>query len=55
MRDRDPSVDTSGAHEQVECPYCGSTDTERQHPKGPSLCQSIHYCNECFQQFKKFG
>jgi len=51
----DPSVETSGAEESAECPYCGSTDTEREHPKGPSLCRSMHYCNECRQPFERFG
>ncbi|MFW6376796.1 MAG: hypothetical protein ACOC0F_02370, partial [archaeon] len=39
IRRPDPSVETSGAEESAECPYCGSTDTEREHPKGPSLCR----------------
>jgi len=51
----DPSVETSGAEESAECPYCGSTDTEREHPKGPSLCRSMFYCNECRQPFERFG
>ncbi len=55
MRDPDPSVDTSGKHEQVECPYCGSTDTEREHPKGPSLCRSMHFCHDCEQPFERFS
>ena len=54
MSELDPSVTTSGEMTGAECPYCGSTDTEREHPCGPSRCQSIHYCNECIQQFKKF-
>jgi transposase-like protein len=54
MSEPDPSVTTSGQMTGAECPYCGSTDTEREHPRGPSRCQSIHYCNECHQQFKKF-
>ncbi|WP_053947793.1 1,2-phenylacetyl-CoA epoxidase subunit PaaE [Halolamina sediminis] len=50
----DPSVTTSGETTGAECPYCGSENTEREHPRGPSRCQSIHYCNDCLQQFKKF-
>ena len=49
----DPSVDTD-PEESAACPYCGSTDTEREHPKGPSLCRSMHYCNSCEQPFEKF-
>ncbi len=52
MRNRpDPSVDVD-AGPPAECPYCGSTDTEREHPKGPSLCRSMHYCNGCDQPFE---
>jgi len=39
----------------AQCPYCGSKDTEMKSPFGPTLCRSLHYCNNCkeaFQQFK---
>ncbi|QLH84155.1 1,2-phenylacetyl-CoA epoxidase subunit PaaE [Halosimplex pelagicum] len=53
MRNRtDPSVDAGGEDAAVECPYCGSTDTEREHPKGPSLCRSMHYCLACEEPFE---
>jgi hypothetical protein len=54
MRGLDPSTTTSG-DESAECPYCGSADTEREHPKGPGLCRSIHYCHGCEQPFERFG
>jgi len=55
MRRRpDPSTDVDDEGSR-ECPYCGSTNTEREHPKGPSLCRSIHYCNECNEPFEAFG
>lgn len=55
MRHRpDPSVDVD-ADGSAECPYCGSSDTELEHPKGPSLCRSIHYCNACDQPFEAMG
>ena len=38
---RDPSVETTGEFESAECPYCGSENTDREHPKGPSLCRSV--------------
>ncbi len=38
----------------VQCPYCGSTDTELQSPFGPTLCRSIHYCKNCHQSFEHF-
>ena len=50
----DPSVETSGGTDGAECPYCGSTDTVRDHPKGPSLCRSMYYCNDCGSPFEKF-
>ena len=50
----DPSVETSGEDSGAQCPYCGSTETEREHPKGPSLCRSMHYCDDCEQPFEKF-
>ena len=48
---RDPSVDAA-ADVAATCPYCGSADTEREHPKGPSLCRSLYYCNACDQPFE---
>jgi hypothetical protein len=54
-RNLDPSVDTSGRDERATCPYCGGTDTRREHPKGPSLCRSMHFCADCQEPFEKFG
>ena len=51
----DPSVGTSAQGEPAECPYCGSTETEREHPKGPGLCRSMHYCTACEEPFETFG
>lgn len=54
MRNRpDPSADTAG--ETARCPYCGSENTEQEHPKGPSLCRSMHYCHDCQEPFEAFG
>lgn len=55
MRRLDPSVTTEGAESTTpaECPYCGSTETEREHPKGPSLCRSMHFCHGCEQPFER--
>lgn len=50
----DPSTTTADDDTIVQCPYCGSTDTEREHPKGPSLCRSVHFCAECQQPFERF-
>jgi len=41
--------------EKIPCPACMGTNTELRNSFGPTLCRSIHYCNDCkeaFQQFK---
>lgn len=48
----DPSVAAGGESEPVACPYCGSEDTEREHPKGPSACRSMHFCHACGEAFE---
>ncbi|WP_326838281.1 1,2-phenylacetyl-CoA epoxidase subunit PaaE [Halocalculus aciditolerans] len=50
----DPSTTTTADDAAVQCPYCGSTDTKREHPKGPSLCRSMHFCTDCQQPFERF-
>jgi ring-1,2-phenylacetyl-CoA epoxidase subunit PaaD len=40
--------------ENISCPYCESTNTDLRNPFGPTLCRSIHYCNECKQAFEQF-
>ncbi|QLD88212.1 hypothetical protein HWV07_03850 [Natronomonas salina] len=53
-RQPDPSTDTE-ADTPAACPYCDGTNTDRDHPKGPSLCRSIHYCNDCDEPFEAMG
>ncbi len=36
------------------CPYCDSTNTSMRNSFGPTLCRSIHYCNNCQQPFEAF-
>ena len=36
------------------CPHCGSTDTVLDNVFGPTLCRSMHYCNNCRQSFEQF-
>ncbi len=36
------------------CPYCGSKNTLMENRFGPTLCRSIHYCNNCRQPFEAF-
>jgi hypothetical protein len=50
----DPSTETTGETDGAVCPYCESTNTEREHPKGPSLCRSMHFCRDCQQPFERF-
>jgi ring-1,2-phenylacetyl-CoA epoxidase subunit PaaD len=40
--------------EHAACPFCGSTDTSMKSPFGPTLCRSLHYCNNCLQAFEQF-
>lgn len=40
--------------EHAPCPQCNSTDTELKNPFGPTLCRSIHYCNQCKEAFEQF-
>jgi hypothetical protein len=48
----DPSVDVE-ADAPAQCPYCDGTNTDREHPKGPSLCRSIHFCHDCLEPFER--
>lgn len=45
---------TADLLEHVPCPFCGSTQTELKSPFGPTLCRSLHYCNNCLQAFEQF-
>lgn len=40
--------------EHLACPYCGSADTQMKSPFGPTLCRTLHYCNNCRQAFEGF-
>lgn len=40
--------------EKVKCPHCGSKNTTLKSPFGPTLCRSLHYCNECLNAFEQF-
>lgn len=40
--------------QDVACPHCDSRNTTMQTPFGPTLCRSIHYCNNCSQAFEQF-
>jgi ring-1,2-phenylacetyl-CoA epoxidase subunit PaaD len=36
------------------CPLCGSRNTILKSPFGPTLCRSLHYCNNCKNAFEGF-
>ncbi|UII23663.1 1,2-phenylacetyl-CoA epoxidase subunit PaaD [Fulvivirga ligni] len=38
----------------IECPNCGSTNTELRSPFGPTACRSIHHCYSCKETFEQF-
>ena len=40
--------------ESTKCPYCESDNTSMKSPFGPTLCRSLHYCNNCKQAFEGF-
>jgi ring-1,2-phenylacetyl-CoA epoxidase subunit PaaD len=40
--------------EHVDCPHCGSKNTELRSMFGSTLCRSIHYCLDCKQGFERF-
>lgn len=40
--------------EVVACPQCGSHATVLDNAFGPTLCQSLHYCQACRQSFQRF-
>ena len=40
--------------EKIKCPHCGSVNTALKSPFGPTLCRSIHYCNDCLNAFEQF-
>ena len=40
--------------EHAVCPRCGRENTELRNTFGPTLCRSIHYCNDCREAFEQF-
>lgn len=40
--------------EEVECPFCGSTNTVLENPFGPTLCRAIYYCQSCKNPIERF-
>jgi ring-1,2-phenylacetyl-CoA epoxidase subunit PaaD len=40
--------------DHAACPRCGQTNTDLRNTFGPTLCRSIHYCNDCREAFEQF-
>jgi len=40
--------------EHAPCPRCDGVNTDLKNPFGPTLCRSIHYCNDCREAFEQF-
>lgn len=38
----------------IRCPRCGSLNTSTKNTFGPTLCKSIHVCNDCREPFEGF-
>ena len=47
-------ADLLNALAHTACPRCGGNNTQMESPFGPTLCRSIHYCNDCQQAFQGF-
>jgi ring-1,2-phenylacetyl-CoA epoxidase subunit PaaD len=50
----DELVTIRRSRETVECPYCGSRNTEEKSEFGSTACKAIHFCNNCHQPFDYF-
>lgn len=46
---------TAGASDEEghECPFCGSTDTERESAFGSEVSAEQHYCHGCHTVFER--
>lgn len=40
--------------EHAVCPRCGMSNTDLRNTFGPTLCRSIHFCNDCKEAFEQF-
>jgi ring-1,2-phenylacetyl-CoA epoxidase subunit PaaD len=40
--------------EHATCPKCNSSNTQLKNTFGPTLCRSIHYCEDCKETFEQF-
>ena len=50
----EPLVMLERAKRAVQCPFCGSSNTEEKSEFGSTACKAIHFCNGCSQPFDRF-
>jgi ring-1,2-phenylacetyl-CoA epoxidase subunit PaaD len=50
----EPLVMLSRLRSTVQCPFCGSSNTEERSEFGSTACKAIHYCLSCKQPFDRF-
>lgn len=46
-------MDDRVSEPEVACPFCGSTDTERESAFGSEISKTQHYCNSCNTVFER--
>jgi transposase-like protein len=46
-------MDDSVSDPEVVCPFCGSTDTERESAFGSEISKMQYYCNGCHTVFER--
>lgn len=49
-----PTAGTPAHAAPRPCPYCRSTNTERDGLFGPTPCRDVRYCRDCRQPFEAF-
>ena len=40
--------------QDIECPFCDSSNTKLLNEFGSTACKSLYYCNNCYQAFDYF-
>ena len=46
--------DSFDSRERIECPRCGSADTERLSAFGSTACKALYRCVACREPFEYF-
>lgn len=53
-REPEPLIVLERARRTMQCPFCGSSNTEEKSEFGSTACKAIHFCNNCHQPFDSF-